>query len=166
MSYMLSLYVYKDDKCRIRKHSFLNPIGSYEVRALKPVGKYNFEVTIYTTENIMQANYASITLDRQRYFYINKDGISVKQNGLYTISLTLDPLMTYYTQIGSLFGLVDRSGGSVDATTGQFEGQYSSHIADENIVQETYREVGSYEITSASLPNDPVYILTTMTFKK
>ena len=159
MSYALKLYSYSGDKVRINKQSYLTKINETNIRALKPIGMHSLEVTIQADDQLWLANYASIKIDRLHYFYITNK--QEKQASVMTLTLTEDPLMTFREEIGNLYGLVERSGGKTDEATNKTSWQYSSHLADPNVVMESYRETGAKNIGSTL--KDPTYILTTIT---
>lgn len=130
MSYKVMLTQYNDDKRRIRKDPYFYASNTYEIRAIQQISKKQFQFDAKISGSTFNINYAIVYLTRPTYFYVTD--IRVKQNNIYTFTLTLDPLATYQNEIGSLIGICERCGGDTDKDTGKFSGQYNAYFSEPN----------------------------------
>lgn len=146
----LVLYKNRADAHRVNKSLFLTEVGKIYGVYRDNISYTNMAIVIEYT-NPIDFNYIYIP-SLKRYYFVSQ--VTILNNKLCELSLSIDVLMTYQQGIYKLHAFVDRN-----------ENTYDNDIVDnKRVVQQgQYVEVG--DTANTLFVTDPAYILTTFACK-
>lgn len=102
------LFKYKKERYRVDKSQFLTDSITFKGVFRDEVDILNPIITIETDENLTMYNYAQIEIFGRYYFIEN---VSVVNNNLWTLTLSVDVLYTYKDVIFESEGFIERCEG-------------------------------------------------------
>ena len=108
MSLSITLYTSTADPKEVDKSSKLTQVGSASITATptESIDMLNPQVILNYDASYLSANYAYIS-DFGRYYYI--DGVDVQPGQMITLSMSVDPLMSFASEIANCTACVTRS---------------------------------------------------------
>lgn len=145
----IDLYYTRDDRHKVHKDltSIQNCVGALKDECSMNSPKVIIEMAEATAS---RANYAVIhDLDILRYYFITDQ--VMYRDGLVQLSMELDPLMTYETEIRNLVCTVERNQNDSD-----------SYLIDENYMIDAYSKYVTYDFPNGFPSDQDTYVLMTV----
>lgn len=129
----LDLYTISDDP-RVVDKTVGTAVATLSGDPRTPVTVTGGQFTVESTTDLSGVNYAYIS-DFGRYYFV--EAINALRNNIYVLTLRVDVLMSFATEIKGLTGTIDRNEGIADA-----------YLTDAKYISKTYRQ-----ITTKAFPN-------------
>lgn len=126
------LFKYKKERYRVDKSQFLTDSITFKGVFRDEVDILNPIITIETDENLTMYNYAQIEIFGRYYFIEN---VSVVNNNLWTLTLSVDVLYTYKDTIFNTEGFIERC-----------DTIYTTDLIDDEIIVTSGYDVVKYNV--------------------
>lgn len=146
----LILYKNRADAHRVSKSLFLTEVGRIYGVYRDNISYTNMAIVIEYT-NPIDFNYVYIP-NLNRYYFVSQ--VTILNNNLCELSLSIDVLMTYRNGIYKLHAFVDRN-----------ESTYDNDIVDNKRVVQQGQDIEVGDTVNILFSTDPAYVLTTFACK-